>query len=561
MLAATVDAAEKSVARTPTLLAILREAGVVDSGGQGLYRLFQGALLHLVGQAPAAAGAEPRRSPAPSHRRWSPMPTRGSATRRCSCCWPTARAARRRRDPDPPRVDRRVGAGRRRCRGRSRSTSTTSGRTWSSRYGLTLGSLSRISVENLDNQARDVRETRAAAFTGRRPPGAATAARTRRRHGTRLGAGRRRSRWASSPSSAGDGLAAIFRDFGVAGVVQGGQTVEPEHRRAARGGGRASTPARSCSCPTTRTSSSPRARSPRWPSGPWRWSHPERRRGFAALLALDPTLDAAANGGPMTEAARAIQTVVVTEAVRDATIGGKKVKRGQTIALDPDDGLIAVDGDRDEGGPRGDRGAASRATSSSRCSTATARTSPRPRAMAQRIGALAARDRGRGPPRRPALLPVPDLGGVGGAPGRRPRPRPAAGRPGRAARRRRWRASGLGARGAPLRRAGHPARLLRRPRPPVPPAAPLRRPARDAAARRPRLGSRTGRSSRPGSASRDVRVEPTFRRRVQRTIAVLEDETGIDRRDLVRAPLHRAAAPGRRARSSSRAGSSGSAGS
>ena len=33
-------------------------------------------------------------------------------------------------------------------------------------YGLTLGTLSRISVENLDNQARDVRETRAAAFTG-----------------------------------------------------------------------------------------------------------------------------------------------------------------------------------------------------------------------------------------------------------------------------------------------------------------------------------------------------------------------------------------------------------
>src|SRR6185312_12383747 len=41
--------------------------------------------------------------------------------------------------------------------------------------------------------------------------------------------------------------------------------------------------------------------------------------GFAALLALDPSLDAAANAGPMGESARAIQTVVVTEAVRDAT--------------------------------------------------------------------------------------------------------------------------------------------------------------------------------------------------------------------------------------------------
>jgi dihydroxyacetone kinase-like predicted kinase len=70
--------------------------------------------------------------------------------------------------------------------------------------------------------------------------------------------------------------------------------------------------------------------------------------GFAALLALDPAMDAATNVGPMTEAGRAIQSLVVTEAVRDAKIGGRKVKRGQTIALDPDDGLIAVDSDREK---------------------------------------------------------------------------------------------------------------------------------------------------------------------------------------------------------------------
>ena len=70
--------------------------------------------------------------------------------------------------------------------------------------------------------------------------------------------------------------------------------------------------------------------------------------GFAALLSLDPSLDASANAGPMTEAARSIQTLVVTEAVRDATIGGRKVKRGQTIVLDPDDGLVAAGNDRDK---------------------------------------------------------------------------------------------------------------------------------------------------------------------------------------------------------------------
>jgi dihydroxyacetone kinase-like predicted kinase len=68
--------------------------------------------------------------------------------------------------------------------------------------------------------------------------------------------------------------------------------------------------------------------------------------GVAALLAYKPTLDAAANVGPMTSAGRGLATVQITEAVRDARIGGKKVKKGQTIALDPDDGLVAVDSDR-----------------------------------------------------------------------------------------------------------------------------------------------------------------------------------------------------------------------
>ena len=55
VLTATVEAAERSVAKTPSLLPILREAGVVDSGGQGLFRLFQGALHHLKGLAPVKA--------------------------------------------------------------------------------------------------------------------------------------------------------------------------------------------------------------------------------------------------------------------------------------------------------------------------------------------------------------------------------------------------------------------------------------------------------------------------------------------------------------------------
>jgi hypothetical protein len=67
--------------------------------------------------------------------------------------------------------------------------------------------------------------------------------------------------------------------------------------------------------------------------------------GIAALLEVDPGIGASGNAEPMLGAGRAIQTLLVTEAVRDAVVSGTKVRRGQTMALDPDDGLLAADDD------------------------------------------------------------------------------------------------------------------------------------------------------------------------------------------------------------------------
>ena len=50
VMEATVSAAGESVAKTPTLLKVLKDAGVVDAGGQGLYTLFEGALRYLKGE-------------------------------------------------------------------------------------------------------------------------------------------------------------------------------------------------------------------------------------------------------------------------------------------------------------------------------------------------------------------------------------------------------------------------------------------------------------------------------------------------------------------------------
>jgi DAK2 domain fusion protein YloV len=50
MVRRIVDAADRSVQHTPELLPVLREAGVVDAGGKGLFILLEGMLRHLEGK-------------------------------------------------------------------------------------------------------------------------------------------------------------------------------------------------------------------------------------------------------------------------------------------------------------------------------------------------------------------------------------------------------------------------------------------------------------------------------------------------------------------------------
>lgn len=57
MLLSIVEAGDASVKHTPELLPILKQAGVVDSGGQGLFYIFEGMLRMLQGQSLDASGA------------------------------------------------------------------------------------------------------------------------------------------------------------------------------------------------------------------------------------------------------------------------------------------------------------------------------------------------------------------------------------------------------------------------------------------------------------------------------------------------------------------------
>ena len=50
LLTVTVEAADRSVINTPELLLVLKQAGVVDSGGRGLFYIFEGFLRWLTGE-------------------------------------------------------------------------------------------------------------------------------------------------------------------------------------------------------------------------------------------------------------------------------------------------------------------------------------------------------------------------------------------------------------------------------------------------------------------------------------------------------------------------------
>ncbi len=370
VLAATVEAAERSVAKTPTLLEVLREAKVVDSGGQGLFRLFEGALAAARGLPVDGEQARPLPSSAAAA---TPAPLGVGVETAYGYETVYLVHARPGERLDPQKIgahlesigDSVLVAG---------DDAVAKIHVHNDRpdaviaYGLSVGTLTRITVENLDGQASDVREARAAAFiegsSGTLAPGAPNSpsassfgdpfaramastltAATERVPATRMPLGV----VVVAPS---EGLAQRlaltaegFREYVAFRVVHGGQTANPSTGELLDAV--AATPADELLILPNNPNVILAAK--QVASMTDRVVHvvPTRNcaEGVAALLRLNPAQDAQENAVAMTAAARAILSVQVTEAVRDATVSGKKVKKGQTMVLDPDDGLLALDND------------------------------------------------------------------------------------------------------------------------------------------------------------------------------------------------------------------------
>ena len=338
VLTQSVAAAIAAVEQTPEQLPILHEAGVVDAGGKGLELLLRGALAYLHDERIPARADEGLAVAMPS---FEALQDEGFGYETVYVVTPLDSAVL-----DPIAIRARLDelgesvlvAG---------DGSAVKIHVHNERpdeiiaYGLSLGTLSRISVENLDRQAHERRlqaESGVPAVPAQRePPDSAptfvpvTAPAKPLSNGVAVIA-----------VAQGHGIARLFGELGVA-VVEGGQAANPSAgelvaairaagadevivlpnnpnvRLAAKQAGELLPDVRVNVVPTRNAA-----------------------EGVAALLALDPDAASAVNVSRMTRAGQSIQTMQVTKAVRDARIKRRKVKRGEHIVLDPDDRLLAT---------------------------------------------------------------------------------------------------------------------------------------------------------------------------------------------------------------------------
>lgn len=337
VLEAAATAASASVERSPDLLAILRQAGVVDAGGKGLELLLLGALASVRGEELADSSLAPLDIALPA---LDALENEGFGYETVFVVTPVDGGRL-----DVPQISRRLQqigesvlvAGDHRA-AKIHIHNERPDRVIA--YGLSLGTLSRINVENLDRQATQVRDRVATAGSSAKGDSArvtiaATAQDTLPTAGVHVVA-----------VAPGEGLARIFTTLGAT-VIRGGQGANPsagELADAIQGVGVAEVIVLPNN-PNVRLAAKQAggiAKGVKVEVVPTR----NAAEGIAAMLALDPEFALKEAAREMTSAAKRIQSMQVTAAVRDARMGRHRVHKGEYIALGPSDSLLASDRDR-----------------------------------------------------------------------------------------------------------------------------------------------------------------------------------------------------------------------
>ncbi|MSQ25386.1 MAG: DAK2 domain-containing protein [Dehalococcoidia bacterium] len=299
---AAASAAITSVARTPDLLPILKENGVVDAGGQGFFLLLEGMAMHLAGRDPALAAVTPAvvaRAYAASSDHDAPY---GYCTEflieRCTVPLDGVRVRMlalgqsvvvvgddslvkvHLHTPDPEVAF---------------------------AYGRSVGVVARAKADNMDAQHRS-----AAAH-----------------HATLFAAG-----CAVVAVASGAGMTNLFRSLGAAAIVPGGQTMNPSTGDLLQAV--LDVPAPAIFLLPNNGNIIPAARQVQaLAPGKQVVVIPSRDlpQGVAALMAFNYEAPVEDNGRSMARALAQVKTGEVTRAVRPALLDGRRVAQGQAIAL------------------------------------------------------------------------------------------------------------------------------------------------------------------------------------------------------------------------------------
>jgi DAK2 domain fusion protein YloV len=333
-----VTAARQSVARTPDLLPILKQAGVVDSGGQGFCTILEGVWRYIRGEAAQLDTLEV----APAIARPSlPITTgahvkKGRVTIEEEFGYEVVFLLRGKKlDMDGIRqtiIDMggvsTVVAGDEKML-KVHTHTPTPGKILD--YGVSLGSLLDINIENLQEQSL----TYAAESEAEHAAEDATTGETTTAHPI-----------ATVAVVSGAGFEKVFEGFGVSALVSGGQTMNPstEELLSAVNG----VAAKQVIILPNNSNVILSARQVINLTEKEVYIVPSDTmpQGISALMAFNYDADFATNCRVMTEAAKQTQTAEITTAVRTVMIGGVRVREGDYIGLI--NGNLAVAGQQIE---------------------------------------------------------------------------------------------------------------------------------------------------------------------------------------------------------------------
>ena len=323
VLEATVDAANESVANTPNLLPVLREAGVVDAGGQGLFTLLEGALLYLRGDVELMQFRKSRviASSIPVTAR--PLQLSAEEEEAFGYC---TEFLLKGENLDLDKLRKKL-----QSKGQSlivvgdESTVRVHIHTLDPgnvvHYITSLGTLHKVSIRNMDEQHEDFLTMQ----KGRMPA----------------------VDMAIVAVVAGDGLADVFTSLGASAIVPGGQTMNPSTKDILQAV--EAVPSDKIIILPNNKNIVPTAQQVKSLTDKSIEVVPTESvpQGAAALLAFDYEADFETNAKLMTEAKSGIKTIEITRATRSTKLNGLAIKKKQAIGL-LDGNLLAVNDELDD---------------------------------------------------------------------------------------------------------------------------------------------------------------------------------------------------------------------